>query len=132
MIGMLVAYNDDALLQSMSHFVSTVNLAHHVAIATGTAAQSPFVIAMNRAGVKGKQQTAFNMWMGAQQFSSVFPHIINACVFTSAFSSGNSFLFCASRVLYGLALRGQAPRYLTYCTKKGLPFAALCTSVSDY
>ncbi|KAF8159384.1 general APC amino acid permease [Crassisporium funariophilum] len=92
-IGMLVASNDPDLLK-----------------ATGTAAQSPFVIAINRAGVK------------------VLPHIINGAIFTSAFSAGNSFLFCSSRVLYGLALRGQAPRYLTYCTKKGLPLYAVLTS----
>ncbi|KAF9038572.1 general APC amino acid permease [Panaeolus papilionaceus] len=90
MIGMLVAYTDPDLLKD-----------------TGTAAQSPFVIAFGRAGIK------------------VLPHIINACVFTSAFSAGNSFLFCASRVLYGLALRGQAPRFLRYCTKNGLPLAAV-------
>ncbi|KAF8990674.1 general amino acid permease 1 [Cyathus striatus] len=90
MIGMLVAYNDPDLLE-----------------ATGTAAESPFVIAINRAGIK------------------VLPHIINAGVFTSAFSAGNSFLFCSSRILYGLALRGQAPRFLTYCTKQGLPIYAV-------
>ncbi|KAG5722987.1 Dicarboxylic amino acid permease [Termitomyces sp. T112] len=93
-IGMLVAYNDDALLAS-----------------TGTAAESPFVIAIERAGIK------------------ILPHIINACIFTSAFSAGNSFIFCASRILYGLALRGQAPKFLVYCTKKGLPlFAVLLVS----
>ncbi|KAF8892161.1 general amino acid permease 1 [Infundibulicybe gibba] len=97
MIGMLVSFNDEALLSSTGE---------------GTATQSPFVIAMNRAGVK------------------VLPHIINAGIFTSAFSAGNSFLFCSSRILYGLALRGQAPRYLTYCTKKGLPLAAILTSSS--
>ncbi|GLB41606.1 putative amino acid transporter [Lyophyllum shimeji] len=86
MIGMLVSYSDDALLTN-----------------TGTAAQSPFVIAMDRAGVK------------------VLPHIINAAVFTSAFSAGSSYVYCASRILYGLALRGQAPRILTRCTKSGLP-----------
>ncbi|KAF9053752.1 general amino acid permease 1 [Hymenopellis radicata] len=90
MIGLLVAYDDEALLNS-----------------TGNAAQSPFVIAINRAGIK------------------VLPHIINGAVFTSAFSAGNSFLFCGSRILYGLALRGQAPRILTYCTKKGLPLVAV-------
>ncbi|KAJ8455263.1 hypothetical protein ONZ45_g18996 [Pleurotus djamor] len=92
-IGMCVSSNDPALLQD-----------------SGTAAESPYVIAINRAGIK------------------VLPHIINAGVFTSAFSAGNSFLFCASRVLYGLALRGQAPKFLTYCTKKGLPLAAVLTS----
>ena len=60
----------------------------------------------------------------------VFPHIINACVFTSAFSAGNSFLFCGSRILYGLSLRGQAPRIFAYCTKNGLPIIAVMASVS--
>ncbi|EKM50101.1 uncharacterized protein PHACADRAFT_264640 [Phanerochaete carnosa HHB-10118-sp] len=93
--GMLVPYNDPDLLSSSGN---------------GTAAESPYVIAINRAGIK------------------VLPHIINACIFTSAFSAGNSFLFAASRVLYGLALRGQAPRILTYCTKKGLPIVAVLTT----
>ena len=60
----------------------------------------------------------------------VFPHIINACVLTSAFSAGNSSLFTSSRILYGLALHGQAPRIFTYCTKKGLPIVAVLVSVS--
>jgi Amino acid permease len=80
--------------------------------ATGTAAQSPFVIAMTRAGI------------------NVLPSILNAGIFTSAFSAGNSFLFCSSRILYGLALRGQAPRFLTWCTKGGLPLFAVIASVS--
>jgi len=92
-VGLLVPYNDPKLLKS-----------------TGNAAQSPFVIAINRAGI------------------TVLPHIINAGVFTSAFSAGNSFLYCASRILYGLALRGQAPKFLTYCTKQGLPLAAVLVS----
>ncbi|GBE86696.1 Probable proline-specific permease [Sparassis crispa] len=88
--GMLVPYNDPNLLSS-----------------SGTAAESPYVIAMTRAGIK------------------VLPHIINAGIFTSAFSAGNSFLFSSSRVMYGLALRGQAPRFLAYCTKSGLPIASV-------
>lgn len=95
---MLVPYNDPDLLSS-----------------TGTAADSPYVIAMKRAGIK------------------VLPHIINACIFTSAFSAGNSFLFSSSRVLYGLALRGQAPRIFAYCTKGGLPiFAVLLTGAFGF
>jgi len=88
--GMLVPFNDPDLLQE-----------------TGNAAQSPYVIAMTRAGIK------------------VLPSIVNAAIFTSAFSAGNSFLFASSRVLYGLALRGQAPRIFTYCTNAGLPIIAV-------
>ncbi|KAJ1300845.1 hypothetical protein OPQ81_002485 [Rhizoctonia solani] len=87
---MIVPYNNENLLQD-----------------TGTSAQSPYLIAINLAGIKA------------------LPHIINACVFTSAFSAGSSMLYTASRVLYGLALRGQAPRIFTKCTKKGLPIVAV-------
>ncbi|KAI0079119.1 general amino acid permease 1 [Panus rudis PR-1116 ss-1] len=79
---------------------------------TGTAAESPYVIVMTSAGIK------------------VLPHIINAGIFTSAFSAGNSFLFASSRVLYGLALKGQAPRFLAYCTKSGLPIVAVLVTGS--
>ena len=75
-----------------------------------TAAQSPYVIAMTRAGIK------------------VLPHIVNACIFTSAFSAGNSFLYASSRVLYGLALRGQAPKVFAWCTKGGLPIVAVAAT----
>jgi yeast amino acid transporter len=78
--------------------------------ATGTAAQSPYVIAISRAGIKA------------------LPSVINAAVFTSALSAGNSFLFCSSRILYGLSIRGQAPRYLSKCTSKGLPLYAVLTT----
>jgi len=74
---------------------------------TGTAAESPYVIAFNNAGVR------------------VLPHIINAAVFTSAFSASNSLLFAASRILYGLALRGHAPVFLAKCTRGGLPVVAV-------
>ncbi|TFK48431.1 general amino acid permease 1 [Heliocybe sulcata] len=95
--GMLVPYNDPDLLGGGS-----------------SSAQSPYVIAIRRAGIK------------------TLPSIINAAVFTSAFSAGNSFLFCSSRILYGLALRGQAPRIFTKCTQAGLPIVAVvsCSAVS--
>jgi amino acid transporter len=88
--GMLVPYNDERLLAN-----------------TGNAAMSPYVIAIEIAGIQG------------------LPHLINACVFTSAFSATNSFLFCASRILYGLALRGQAPKIFSRCTQSGLPLISV-------
>ena len=92
--GMLVPYDDPNLLNG-----------------TGTAAQSPYVIAIRRAGIH------------------TLPSIINAAIFTSAFSAGNSILFCASRILYGLSIRGQAPRIFSYCTKNGLPIVAVLATV---
>lgn len=67
------------------------------------AAASPYVIAMNRLKV------------------SVLPDIVNALVLTSAFSAGNSYCYCASRSLFGLALEGKAPKFLTKCTRNGVP-----------
>ncbi|KAL2223470.1 general amino acid permease AGP2 [Thermoascus aurantiacus ATCC 26904] len=67
------------------------------------AAASPYVISMDRLKIP------------------VLPHIVNAMVLTAAFSAGNSYVYCASRSLYGLALDGKAPRFLTKCTKSGVP-----------
>lgn len=67
------------------------------------AAASPYVVAMQRLHISG------------------LPHIVNALVLASAFSAGNSYVYCASRSLYGLALEGKAPRILTRTTRKGVP-----------
>jgi len=67
------------------------------------AAASPYVIAMKNMGI------------------GVFPSIVNALLLTSIFSAGNTYTYCAVRNLYGLALEGRAPRFLTYTTRKGVP-----------
>ncbi|KAI9877576.1 MAG: hypothetical protein M1830_003533 [Pleopsidium flavum] len=67
------------------------------------AAASPYVVAMNRLKIQ------------------VLPDIVNAMVLTAAFSAGNSYVYCASRSLFGLALEGKAPRFLTRCTRNGVP-----------
>ncbi|KAM7198588.1 Amino acid permease domain containing protein [Naviculisporaceae sp. PSN 640] len=67
------------------------------------AAASPYVVAMNRLKI------------------GVLPHIVNAMVLTAAFSAGNSYVYCASRSLYGLALEGKAPKVLLRCTRNGVP-----------
>jgi amino acid transporter len=67
------------------------------------AAASPYVIAMNRLRIEG------------------LPHVVNAGVLASAFSAGNSYVYCASRSLFGLALEGKAPKIFTKCTKQGVP-----------
>jgi len=67
------------------------------------AAASPYVVAMNRLRI------------------SVLPDIVNAMVLASAFSAGNSYVYCASRSLFGLALEGKAPKIFTKCTKQGVP-----------
>ncbi|KAF4999676.1 hypothetical protein FDECE_11430 [Fusarium decemcellulare] len=73
----------------------------------GTAAASPYVIAMSNLNIR------------------VLPHITNALLFTSIFSAGNTYVFCATRNLYSLALEGQAPKFLTRCDRRGVPFYCL-------
>lgn len=67
------------------------------------AAASPYVVAMNRLGI------------------IVLPDIVNALVLSAAFSAGNSYVYCASRSLFGLALEGKAPKIFTRCTRNGVP-----------
>jgi len=89
-IGLLVPSNDPLLTQG-----------------TGTAAGSPFVIAITRSGIKG------------------LPSVINACLLTSAWSAASSDLYTSSRALYGLAVAGNAPRFFLRTSRKGLPYASI-------
>ncbi|EGF98367.1 uncharacterized protein MELLADRAFT_51018 [Melampsora larici-populina 98AG31] len=89
-IGLLVPYNSPGLLGG-----------------TGDATSSPFVIAINNAGIK------------------VLPDIVNAIILTSAYSAGNSDLYAGSRILYGLSVDRMAPKIFRRCTKGGLPLYSL-------
>ena len=74
---------------------------------SGSAAASPYVIAMQTLGVKG------------------LPHVVNFLIFTSIFSAGNTLTYCATRALYSLSLEGRAPKLLQYCNARGVPVYAL-------
>ncbi|KAJ6567180.1 amino acid permease [Mycena vulgaris] len=89
-IGLLVPSNDDGLK-----------------LGSGTAAASPFVIAIKRSGIKS------------------LPSIINACLLTSAWSAGSSDLYTSSRALYGLAAAGNAPRIFLKTLSNGLPIVSI-------
>ncbi|KAK0671641.1 putative amino acid permease [Cercophora samala] len=67
-------------------------------------AQSPFVLAAAAAGIKG------------------IPSLVNAIVITSAWSAANQSLLAGTRVLYGLALKGQAPKVFLRTTSWGTPY----------
>ncbi|KAK7183446.1 hypothetical protein DPSP01_010554 [Paraphaeosphaeria sporulosa] len=71
------------------------------------ATASPFVIGIARAGIKGLN------------------HVINAAILTSAWSAGNAFLFSGSRILYGMALTGDAPKIFGRTSKNGVPYVAV-------
>lgn len=95
-VAIVIPYNDKALMNAV--FGGS---------GSGTAAASPYVIAMNNLGV------------------DILPHITNALLLTSIFSAGNAYTYCGTRSLYGLALEGQAPKFLRKTTKNGVPVYCL-------
>lgn len=74
------------------------------------AGSSPFVVGIKNAGIP------------------VLDSIVNAVIITSAWSSGNSFLYISSRSLYSLAVSGNAPRVFKTCSKRGVPYPAVMAS----
>ncbi|MFT4085619.1 MAG: amino acid permease [Gordonia sp. (in: high G+C Gram-positive bacteria)] len=75
----------------------------------GTAA-SPFVSAMEKMGIPGAE------------------HIMNAVVLTAVLSCLNSGMYTASRMLFVLAARREAPAALVAVTKRGVPAVAILSS----
>jgi amino acid transporter len=71
------------------------------------AGRSPYIINMNRLMIP------------------VLPSLVNAIVFTSIFSTGSSFMFTASRMLYTLSLHGQAPKVFSRVNRYGTPYLAV-------
>ncbi|EON98292.1 putative amino acid permease protein [Phaeoacremonium minimum UCRPA7] len=93
-VSLLVPYGDDRLLGSSSE----------------DAKASPFVIAINNAGI------------------SVLPSIMNVVILIAVLSVGNSSIYGSSRTLAALAEQGQAPRILGYIDRKGRPLVAIIVS----
>ncbi|PPQ89594.1 hypothetical protein CVT25_012339 [Psilocybe cyanescens] len=91
-IGILVPSNSDRL---------------NLKKTSGTAAASPFVIAIERAGIKA------------------LPSVINAALLTSAWSAASSDLYTSSRALYGLAASGNAPKIFLKASRNGLPYVSV-------
>lgn len=91
--GIVIPYNDPELVAILGGKKS----------GGGTAAASPYVIAMKNLGING------------------LPNLVNALLVTSIFSAGNTYTYAATRSLYGLAIEGRAPKILTKCTRKGVP-----------
>lgn len=73
---------------------------------SGGASASPFVVAIQAAGIQ------------------VLPQIINACILLFTISAANSDQYIATRTLYGMAKDGNAPRFFTKCTSRGVPIYA--------
>ncbi|CAL9731507.1 proline-specific permease [Monosporozyma unispora] len=74
------------------------------------AGSSPFVIGIQNFGIHG------------------LPHVINACILTSAWSAGNAFMFASTRSLLTMAKNGQAPKIMGRINRFGVPYVALALS----
>lgn len=95
-VSLLVPYGDSRLLGTSSD----------------DAKASPFVIAINNAGISG------------------LPSVMNVVILIAVLSVGNSSIYGSSRTLAALAEQGQAPRFLAYIDRQGRPlFAIILASV---
>lgn len=94
LLGMIVPYNSERLAFAISKGGTT-------------AAASPFVVAIQIAGIPH------------------LPGILNGCICLFVFSAANSDLYIASRTLYGLASEGYAPRIFKRTDRRGVPIYAL-------
>lgn len=68
---------------------------------------SPFLLAMENSGTK------------------VLPDIFNAVILTAIISAANSNVYSGSRILFGLAQAGTAPKVFLRTTRSGIPFVAV-------
>ena len=69
--------------------------------------ESPFVTALARIGIPGAD------------------HLMNIIVIISALSAANSAIYCCTRFVYGLSLRGSAPKSLVKLNKRQIPLNSL-------
>jgi aromatic amino acid transport protein AroP len=60
--------------------------------------------------------------------SDTIAHVLNAVVLTAALSVYNSCVYCSSRMLFGLAVQGDAFRGLRKVNRSGVPLRALTVS----
>ncbi|KAG7897639.1 hypothetical protein KL905_005036 [Ogataea polymorpha] len=91
MVSLMVASNDSKLLNAVNS-------------GAGNGAQSPFVIAVENAGVK------------------VLPSIINGGILVAAFSAANTQIYIPSRTYFYGAKYGFCPKWLVKTNKNGVPY----------
>lgn len=92
LVGLLVPYNNDRLLNGTS---------------SADASASPFVIAIEQAGISG------------------LPSVMNVVIMIAVLSVGNSSIYGSSRTLAALADQGQAPKILGYIDRNGRPIVSI-------
>ncbi|KAH3682613.1 hypothetical protein WICPIJ_006422 [Wickerhamomyces pijperi] len=94
LVGLLVPYTNDRLGTARD------------------ASASPFVIAIENAGISG------------------LPSVINVVIIIAVLSVGNSSVYGCSRTLTSLAVQGFAPRQFAYIDRAGRPLVSVCFSLA--
>jgi aromatic amino acid transport protein AroP len=90
-----------------------------------TADTSPFVEVFNT--LNSYQFTLFGKTL---YVTGIIANVLNVIVLTAALSVYNSCVYSNSRMLYGLAEQGNAPRFLKKLNKNHAPIAALLVSAA--
>lgn len=90
-VSLLVPYGDSRLLGT----------------ASSDAKASPFVIAINNAGI------------------DILPSVMNVVILIAVLSVGNSSIYGSSRTLAALAEQNQAPKILAYIDRRGRPLVSI-------
>ena len=88
-----------------------------------TEGSSPFVIVFN--SLKGFE---FNLFGKTFYFTSIIANVLNLIVLTAALSVYNSGVYSNSRMLYGLAKQGNAPKFLMNLNNNQVPVNAILVS----
>lgn len=88
-----------------------------------TANTSPFVEVFN-----ALNSFQFKIGETTYYFTAIIANVLNVIVLTAALSVYNSCVYSNSRMLYGLAEQGNAPRFLTKLNKNHSPIAAILVS----
>ncbi len=90
-----------------------------------TADTSPFVEVFNT--LNSYQLT---LWGKTFYFTAIIANVLNIIVLTAALSVYNSCVYSNSRMLYGLAEQGNAPRFLKKLNKNHAPIVAILVSAA--
>lgn len=88
-----------------------------------TVKSSPFVTVFNT--LKGFQ---FTIGGYTFYFTRIVANILNLVVLTAALSVYNSSVYCNSRMLYGLSMQGNAPKFLSRLNHNHVPVTAILIS----
>src|SRR5690606_37602636 len=86
---------------------------------------SPFVEVFNT--LNSYQLT---LWGKTFYFTAIIANVLNIIVLTAALSVYNSCVYSNSRMLYGFAEQGNAPRFLKKLNKNHAPIVAILVSAA--